>query len=128
MFNNLSSVMLSWFVDADTAKSAVHNGCTITADKIKRRIGTSAALDDSVSLFVIRKHCDTAAWAVLQSVVEEVKCDTVWYCGVCTEEINDEDQKSIACDSCLQWTHFKCVGLKTAPKGRCWFCSACKRV
>ena len=100
---NLSSVMLSWFVDADTAESAVHNGCTITADKIKRRICKSAALDDSVPLFVTRKLCDSAARAVLQSIVEDVKCDTVWNCGVCTEEINDDDKKSIACDSCLQW-------------------------
>ena len=120
--------MLFWFVDAEVADSAVRGVCTITADKVKRRTGTSAALDDNVSLFVLRKHCKPSAWAMLQCVVEEARADPVFYCGICTEQIVGEDNRSIACDSCLQWTHFKCVGMKTAPKGRCWFCARCKRM
>lgn len=35
----------------------------------------------------------------------------------------------IACDNpaCpVQWYHYECVGLRTAPKGR-WFCPACAK-
>ena len=120
--------MLSRFVDAEVADSTVRGVCTITADKVKRRTRTSAALDDNVSLFVLRKQCVPSAWAVLQCVVEETRADPVSYCGVGMEHIIDEDNRSIACDSCLQWTDVPCVGMKTAPKGRCWFCARCKRI
>ena len=47
--------------------------------------------------------------------MERVESDTVWYCAACSGDITDEE-KCVACDSCLQWSHFRCVGIKSAPK------------
>ncbi|KAI0219441.1 hypothetical protein LSAT2_029026 [Lamellibrachia satsuma] len=84
--------------------------------------------ENAIAAGMLKLQSEPSAWAMLQCVVEETRADLVFYCGVCTEQIIDEDNRSIACDSCLQWTHFKCVGMKTAPKGRCWFCATCKRM
>ena len=48
------------------------------------------------------------------------------YC-VCNEPFNGD---MIACDgeSCkVEWFHFRCVGMKAAPKGR-WFCDECSKL
>jgi hypothetical protein len=63
---------------------------------------------------------------MVQSVVNEVNSEPVWYCVTCTGCINDDENISVACARCLQWTQFKCDGMKSAPKGRCWFCANCK--
>ena len=123
----MSTVMLSWFVDAETAEFSITNATPISRDKVMRRTGTSAATGDNVSLLYIRKYFSADAWAMVQSVINEVTSEPVWHCVTCTEGINDEQSRSVAYDSCLQWTHFKCVGMKSAPKGRCWFCANCKR-
>ncbi|CAN7950895.1 unnamed protein product [Ixodes pacificus] len=47
------------------------------------------------------------------------------YC-VCS---GPEEGKMIACDNencVVGWFHFRCVGLKTAPRKKQWFCSTCK--
>ena len=33
--------------------------------------------------------------------------------------------ESISCDSCLEWYHWKCVGLSKPPKAKYWFCCFC---
>ena len=99
----------------------------ISSDEVMRKTGTCAATDDNVSLLCLRKYFSADAWVKVMSVVNEVTSDVVWYCVTCTERINNDENRSVACDSCLQWTHVKCVGMKSAPKGRCWFCATCKR-
>ena len=118
--------MLSWFVGAETAVAAVRKATTVTAQHIKRCATTTAALDDDVCLETLRQYCDAEGWSALQALVDDVRADAVWYCAACSVSIEDGDG-SVACDSCLQWHHFRCVGLKTAPKARCWFCAKCKR-
>ncbi|CAN7979290.1 unnamed protein product, partial [Ixodes persulcatus] len=47
------------------------------------------------------------------------------YC-VCS---GPEEGKMIACDNencAVGWFHFRCVGLRTAPRKKEWFCSTCK--
>ena len=117
--------MLSWFVGKAVADAAVRDGTTVTAQQVERRATTPAALDDSVCLRAIRRYCDAGAWEALEAVVEMLENDTVWYCAACSGDIADE--KCVGCDSCLQWSHFRCVGIKSAPKVRCWFCVQCRR-
>ena len=109
--------MLSWFVDAETAEYSIKNATPISSVRVMRRTGTSAATDDNVSLLCLRKYFLADAWAMVPFVVNEVNSEHVWYCVTCTECINEDENRSVARDSCLQWTHFKCIGMKSAPKG-----------
>ncbi|KAK2149485.1 hypothetical protein NP493_2981g00013 [Ridgeia piscesae] len=77
-------VMLSWFVDAETAECSINNATPISSDRVMRRTGTSAATDDNVSLLGLRKYFSADAWAMVQSVMNEVNSEPVWYCVTCT--------------------------------------------
>ena len=124
---HLFSVMLTWFVDIDAADCAVHEETTICASQVKRRVGSSAVTDENVCIDIIRKYFSSEAWSVVRAVVNAVKHDPLFYCGACTHPINDDDEQSIACDSCLQWSHFACTAIRATPKARCWYCAECKR-
>jgi len=38
-----------------------------------------------------------------------------------------EDEEMVACDSCDEWFHISCLGLKRVPKSKNWFCKECKK-
>ena len=59
----------------------------------------------------------TATTTVLDDNVEDVRLDAVWYCAACRSTIDDDD-RSVTCDSCLQWHHIRYVALKIAQKAR----------
>ena len=88
------SVMLSWLVSDATAEAA--KATTVTVQHIQRCTATTAALNDNV---------------------EDVRLNAVWYCAACRSTIDDDD-RSVTCDSCLQWHHIRYVALKIAPKAR----------
>ena len=114
-------------MEDDAADSAIRQGaCVVTASEIKLRATTTAALDPNVCVNDVRQYCDSVAWSALQAVLADAKANPVWYCAACRNAI-DENDKCIACESCLQWLHFQCVGVKTAPKIRSWFCTQCRR-
>ena len=109
-------------MDNDAADSAVRQGaCVVTASDIKRRVTTTAALDSNMCINSVRQYCDSAAWSALQVALAEARNNPVWYFAACCNTI-DENDRCVACDSCLQWLHFRCAGVKTAPKAGCWFC------
>ncbi len=88
----------------------------------------STCLDERVCLESCRKYFTDDAWKVVQSVVAVLSKNTTWHCGRCTQPISDETEDSIACDCCLMWFHFKCVGLKQSPKSKVWVCRQCNAV
>lgn len=116
--------MLCWFVKRDVAEAALHGDCRLKATDICRSFKTAACLDSNVCMQAIQKYCDSQAWETVQLIVSELNEEAVWHCAGCTLSVNDE--KCIACDSCLQWFHFRCAALKTAPKAKVWFCKECK--
>ena len=118
----LFSVMLTWFVDI--ADCAVQGGTIICTSQAKRLVGSSAVNDENVCIYIIRKYFSSEAWSVVRAVVNAAKHDPLFYCGSCMQALNDDEQ-SIACDSCLQWRHFCCI--QATPKARCWYCAECKR-
>ena len=120
----ISVVILSWFVGEEVADDVVRHSGTIDANQVGQRTTTSAALDENVYLNTVRQYCDAAAWLAIESVVDGVKRDVTWYCAACSSTI---DSRSVVCECCLQWNHFGCVGLKSLPKVRSWFCSQCKK-
>ena len=82
--------------------------------------------DDHVHLQSCKKYFTDDGWLAMQNVVETVKKNPAWYCGRLVHmPINDANEDSVQCDSCLVWFHFKCANLKTAPKCKNWFCRWC---
>ena len=89
-------------MEDDTADSAVlQGGCVVTVSDIKWRVTTTVALDSNVCVNSVRQYCDSAAWSALQAVLADTKENPVWYCAACRNTI-DENDKCVACDSCLQ--------------------------
>lgn len=118
-------VILCWFVHELVAKGALDRKLIIEEEQVEvrpERISPSCL--DTVCLLSCRKYFSNDGWMAITSVCEAVKKNSVWFCGRCTLQIDDETQSSIQCYSCLSWYHFKCVGLKKGMK-KAWFCCTC---
>ena len=100
--------MLPSYMDNDAADSAVRQGACIVTSVIKRRVTTTAALDSNMCINSVRQYCDSAAWSALQVALAEARNNPVWYFAACCNTI-DENDRCVACDSCLQWLHFWCA-------------------
>ena len=61
----------------------------------------SACLEEDVCIQSIQKYFSRDAWCALMNVLDVLRSNLVWYCGLCAKEINDETEDSIKCDSCL---------------------------
>ena len=119
-------VMLCWFVQSDVAEAALHDGRLLKASDVTRSSRTAACLDSNVCLKAIQKYCEAPAWHTVQQIADALLWDGVWYCALCTLALDDNHDDCVACDSCLQWYHFICAGVKRAPKAKVWFCTGCK--
>ena len=80
---------------------------------------------ENVDINRIAKYFDKKAWLDILGILHK-KEQQKYSCSVCSSEISDESQESIACERCLSWFHFSCTSIKSAPKKRNWFCSGCK--
>ena len=114
-------------VDPDVAAGAINGGKIIEEDEVEVRPEkvSASCLDENVCLESCRKYCSADAWMVIDSVVNALRKNPVWYCGRCTNPISDQTQSSVVCDCCLSWYHFDCLNLKQSPKSKMWFCSSC---
>jgi len=48
-----------------------------------------------------------------------------WVCEICCKNILQKS-RSIQCDRCLTWSHFKCSGIKKNAPDLKYFCTTCK--
>ena len=83
----------------------------------------SALLDENLDINIIRKYFDSDGWTAVTREHETRKQQS-WTCQVCTGILVDSSP-SIGCDSCLNWSHWKCVGLTKKPRKKFWFCKEC---
>ena len=120
--------MLKWFVEARAAE-LVLKGKLIDEEDIETRpeCVSASCLDENVCIRNIQKYFTNDGWKALLHLVEAVKNESVvvWCCGRCTNVINDEEENSVVCESCLVWFHFSCTSLRKAPKASKWFCRQC---
>ena len=124
MYIQYSTVILSWFVNKQVIKDAL-GGQLIEEDRVEcrpERIPDSV-LDENVDVCLIRRYFSSDAWMLLEAVLKSKADKIVWTCKVCHHDLHSE--QSIICEACLQWYHFRCIGLKTQPKARNWFCRSC---
>ena len=123
-YNCLFVVMLCWFVSRDVADAVLAGGRRLQKSDICSGIKTAACLDGNACLNVLQKYCEPQAWQEVQRIADRLQEEAVWYCATCTLAVGET--RCIACDSCLQWFHFRCAVLKTVPKAKLWFCRGCK--
>ena len=114
-------MLLSFFVDVSTRTEGVLLG-EESVECVPENI-PSSALDENVDINMIRKFFDADGWLAVSGVYEARK-QLPWKCQQCNTNLEDSDP-SIGCDSCLNWNHWRCVGLKTKPKRKFWFCKDC---
>ena len=115
--------MLEWFVSSANVGKA-HAGDLIDEEMVEtipEKI-PNCITDENVNIFHIRKYFTVDAWKVVCQVLDVKRGQTVWSCQVCDMDVEDE---SVACDCCLNWFHFVCAGLRSAPKRKEWFCRSC---
>ena len=71
----------------------------------------SCSLDDAVDLNCVKKFLDSG-WEWLLHDREETKKLPIY----CTKGQTDADNgQSVYCDSCLNWQHFRCAGIRALP-------------
>jgi hypothetical protein len=70
-------------------------------------------------------YFDSDGFTMLRETIHSM--DTNWSCANCSEPIIDENNDSIACDYCFNWSHYVCIDLtkKEAEKLSKWFCCSC---
>ncbi|XP_031359498.1 uncharacterized protein LOC116183037 [Photinus pyralis] len=79
--------------------------------------------DPSFNLGLVKDLFELGAFENLIDFIEHNKENHEWCCATCNNAI--AQLKSICCDSCLMWYHFRCVGLAKTPIRRTWFCREC---
>ena len=70
-----------------------------------------------------RKYFTSDAWLALEGVIAAIATNPCYFCGRCTNPINDDTENSFLCDSCLIWYHYRCVNIKKQPNSKHCFLS-----
>lgn len=118
--------MLGWFVDEDVIGRVIIDDTAlieeteveVRPEKIPRK-----CLDENVCIGQIRKYFTFDAWSLVTELIETMQRKGIWTCKSCFSDLHAYE--SISCDSCLEWYHWKCVGLSKPPKAKYWFCRSC---
>ena len=84
---------------------------------------TNAVLDPLVDVYLVRNYFTIDAWKLVENIVVVKKNLAVWVCKICHRDTSTGE--SIVYEACLEWHHFNCVGLTTAPKRNSWCCRLC---
>ena len=121
------SVILLWFVSPTLAELVLARKRLIEEDQIEiipERI-TASCLDENVYLSSCKKYFTNETWLALEGVVAVIANNPCYFCGRCTNPIDDDTEDSILCDSCLIWYHYQCMNTRNKPKSKNWFCHSC---
>ena len=120
-------VILLWFVSPTLAERVLARKWLIDEDQIEiipERI-TVSCLDENVCLSSCKKYFTDEGWLALESLVAAIAKSPRYFCGRCTNPIDDDTKDSILCESCLIWYHYQCMNIKKKPKSKHWFCRSC---
>ena len=114
--------MLSRLVGDEFVRQTVL-GNTVVTDYVSIAELPDAMIDPMVDIDLIKPFCQKSVFnKILESVINKKK-EKKWNCGTCKKRLGK--QRSIACESCLLWTHFTpCSQLNKKPTGD-WFCVEC---
>ena len=117
--------MLDWFVSAAEREKYIAAKQLIEENLVETRPEKVpyCCIDENVNIYHIKKYFTSDAWKLILQVLEVKRSQDDWSCKVCMKELHDTI--CIGCDSCLDWYHLACIGLRNAPKRKEWFCRFC---
>ena len=118
-------VLLNCFVDKEVAERVMRGGDLIEEEEVEpcpEKIPRKC-LDENVCISQVKKYFSFDGWSVLENSIEVMRTRGSWTCSKCCNEL--DSGQSIVCDSCLEWCHLDCAGLKRVPKAKHWFCRFC---
>ena len=120
-------MVLEWFVGPDISTSALKDFQILTEIVVETdpNLVSSACMHKNVYIHIIRQFLDEDAWQCVISTYEQKLKIGLYTCFECKKSLATNEQ-SIMCDSCLEWNHYSCVRLRTAPKSKFWFCQTCR--
>ena len=78
-----------------TIPDSVWWGCPARA---YQTVTAKSLLSITLCLESCQKRCSGDAWMVIDSVVDTLCKNPVWYCGRCTNSVLDQAQSSVVCD------------------------------
>ena len=112
-------------MDDEKVTDAMRNNILIEEEDVEVRpeCVPMKCLDENVSMSTVRRYFTNDAWVLVESVMATMSKKQVWLCSSCSEELGTSE--SIVCESCLEWNHLRCVGVKKPPKKKEWFCRGC---
>ena len=104
--------MLSWLVK-HKAQDIISYETLLEPHNLKKARNISNAIrDESILLARIRSYFTEEGWTEVLKLKKQVERIS-WLCNVCHSDLND---RQVACDSCLEWLHLQCAGLKNFPR------------
>jgi len=119
---NKDVMRLSWIVDEETAAEVIHNGKIVQIDDIRGDVNITVS-DERESIGDIASYFSSPAREVVSLIVEDLQ-EVDWPCSHC-QCVSSASENWVQCDLCLQWSHYRCVELRTKPSSKLWFCDRC---
>lgn len=120
----LDSNSVAWFVgdtNASLIVSESEEASLSLLPKSTKNIPDSVR-DDLVQPDILTSYPNGEFIKRIKQLIASKKKNSSWKCGDCKALITKD--RSIICDRCLIWSHYKCSGLKGKPSGN-WFCEIC---
>jgi len=113
---------LSWIVDEETAAEVIHNGKIVEIDDIRGDVNITVS-EEHASIGDTASYFSSPAWEVVSLIVKDLQ-EVDWPCSHC-QCVSSASENWVQCDLFLQWSHYRCVGLRTKPRSKLWFCDRC---
>lgn len=119
-------IIFNWILSNKSQLTAILNGDYLVNEEdleMRPEIINHGILDEEVNLEILKPYMTETGHQTLKKTIETKLKIENWLCKVC--EVSSETSLSIVCESCLMWYHINCVGLKSVPKKKSWFCFNC---
>lgn len=107
--------------------SVLHDRHIVTMEEIKKYIALqSHVFEEEISFELVEQFFKNDAFCFLKELIQMENNNNIkYFCSICKITVAS-DTKCIRCDSCLNWVHKNCSGLKKLLTKRNWFCPNCK--
>ena len=122
-------MILGWLVnDKEIESKVLTNKQKVREEDVEMvDFVNNAIIEDNVNLSIVKYLFTQEAWLCVEDIKKTKaklaqKNKLLYFCSKCKGQMISS---SVICESCLQWTHLRCVGKFSKKKS--WFCAECSR-